>query len=132
MSIALRIALLVGAIALVVLVIVGVRKSRMRIEDSLFWIGLSLLVLVLGIFPDIGIWASQLLGVESPVNFVLLFFIAVLMLKCFSLSRQASQLENKLKELVERVAVDRLDHYERSSAQTAASEDDGASGCSSE
>lgn len=114
MSIALRIVLIIGAIALVALVIAGVRKSRMRIEDSLFWIVLSLLVLVLSLFPQIGLWASDVLGVQSPVNIVMLFFVAVLIAKCFSLARQVSQLENKVKELTQRVAVDRLDHYERS------------------
>ena len=113
MSIALRIALIVGAVALVALVIAGVRKSRMRIEDSLFWIVLSLLILVLSIFPYIGYWASSLLGVQSPVNFIMLLFVAVLIAKCFSLARQVSQLENKVKELTQRVAVDRLDHFER-------------------
>ena len=81
MSIALRIALIVGAVALVALVIAGVRKSRMRIEDSLFWIILSLLILVLSIFPDIGYWASSMLGVQSPVNFIMLLFVAVLIAK---------------------------------------------------
>ena len=121
MSVALRIALIIGAVALAVFVVAGVRKSRMRIEDSLFWVGLSLLILVLSIFPDLGIWCADLLGVQSPVNFVLLFFIAVLLVKCFLLARQVSQLENKTKELAQRVAVDRLEHYEREGG-TAASE----------
>ncbi len=123
MPIALRIALIIGAVALVLLVIGGVRKSRMRIEDSLFWIVLSLLVLVLSIFPYIGYWASDLLDFQSPISFIMLFFIAVLMAKCFSLARQVSQLENKMKELTQRVAVDRLDHYERSGAGLGAESD---------
>ena len=113
MSLVLRIVLIVAAVALVVLVIAGVRKSRMRIEDSLFWIVLSLIILILSIFPYIGYWASYLLNMQSPISFVMLFFIALLIAKCFSLARQVSQLENKLKELAQRVAVDRLDHYER-------------------
>ena len=114
MSLVLRIVLIVAAVALVALVIAGVRKSRMRIEDSLFWIVLSLIILLLSIFPYIGYWASYLLNMQSPISFVMLFFIALLIAKCFSLARQVSQLENKLKELTQRVAVDRLDHYERS------------------
>jgi len=113
MSIALRIALVIGAVALTVFVLTGIRKSRMRIEDSLFWVGLSFLILVLSVFPELGIWFSDLLGVQSPVNFVLLFFIAVILAKCFSLARQVSQLENKVKELAQQVAVSKLDHYER-------------------
>lgn len=114
MSLVLRIVLIVAAVALVALVIAGVRKSRMRIEDSLFWIVLSLIILLLSIFPYLGYLASYLLNMQSPISFVMLFFIALLIAKCFSLARQVSQLENKLKELTQRVAIDRLDHYERS------------------
>lgn len=113
MSIALRIALIIGAVALVALVIAGVRKSRMRIEDSLFWIILSLLILLLSIFPYVGYWVSELFSFQSPISFIMLLFIALLIAKCFSLARQVSQLENKVKELTQRVAVDRLDHFER-------------------
>ena len=132
MSIALRIALIIGAVALVALVIAGVRKSRMRIEDSLFWIILSLLILLLSIFPGVGSWVSSLLGVQSPVNFIMLFFVAVLIAKCFSLARQVSQLENKIKELTQRVAVDRLDHYERSREDAQAAAPEGASASAGE
>ena len=117
MSLALRIALVIGAVALVVFVLTGIRKSRMRIEDSLFWVGLSLLILLLSVFPELGIWFTDMLGVQSPVNFILLFFIAVILAKCFSLARQVSQLENKVKELVQQVAVGKLDHFERYDAQ---------------
>lgn len=100
----------------------------MRIEDSLFWVGLSLLILVLSLVPDLGIWFADMLGVQSPVNFVLLFFIAVLLVKCFFLARQVSQLENKVKELAQRIAVDRLDHFERYDAPPSAPFAQGSNG----
>jgi len=37
--------------------------------------------------------------------------------KCFTMSRHTSQLETKIKELTQQIAVDRLDHYERSKRQ---------------
>jgi len=132
MSIALRIALIVGAVALVALVIAGVRKSRMRIEDSLFWIVLSLLILLLSIFPYVGYWVSELFSFQSPISFIMLLFIALLIAKCFSLARQVSQLENKVKELTQRVAVDRLDHFERAKSSSKSCSADSVKAASAE
>ena len=49
----------------------------------------------------------------SPVNFVFLFFIFVLIIRDFLSNRRISQLENRVKELTQQIALDRLDHYQR-------------------
>ncbi|MCH4184706.1 MAG: DUF2304 domain-containing protein [Eggerthellaceae bacterium] len=113
MTIALQIILIVAAIGLVYFVARGIRKFKMRIEDSLFWIFLSALILILSIFPQIATACADIAGFQAPVNFIFLFFIFVLLLKCFYTSRHTSQLENKVKELAQQVALDRLDHYQR-------------------
>ena len=113
MSVALRIVLFVCAVAMVVFTVSGIRKSRMRIEDSLFWVGLSAVILVLSVFPQIAYFFADVSGFMATVNFVFALFIFILTVKCFTMSRRISELENKLKELSQRVAVDRLDHHER-------------------
>ncbi len=113
MSFALRIVLIIASICLAAFVMRGIGKSKMRIEDSLFWIFLSLLILILSIFPQIASWCADVTGISAPVNFIFLFFIFVLLVKCFYTSRHTSQLETKVKELSQQVAIDRLEHYER-------------------
>ena len=113
MSLALRVALVIGAIAMTVFTVNGVRKSRMRIEDSLFWVGLAAVILVLSVCPQFGYAISDVVGFMAPVNFVFAFFIFVLTVKCFSMSRHESELENKVKELTQEIAIERLEHYER-------------------
>ena len=82
MTVALRVTLFVMAVLSVVIVLYSIRKSKMRIEDSIFWAGLAFLVLLLSIFPQIGSWFSGVLGFMAPVNFIFLFFISVLHLYC--------------------------------------------------
>lgn len=113
MAIALRISLIVAAIFLVVFVVLNVRRSKMRIEDSMFWVALSLLILLLSLFPQIGTWFSKLFGFLAPVNFIFLFFIFILLMKTFAMSGQISHLESKIKELSQQIAIDNLEHYER-------------------
>ncbi|MBE6471214.1 MAG: DUF2304 domain-containing protein [Coriobacteriaceae bacterium] len=117
MSLGIRIVLLLGALAMTVFVLRSIKKSKMRIEDALFWIFLSLFILLLSIFPAIAVIPAGWFGFQAPVNFVFLLFIAILLVKCFTMSRHTSQLETKIKELTQQIAVDRLDHYERSKRQ---------------
>lgn len=105
--------LIVGAIALFVYVMYSIRKSSMRIEDTVFWVGVSAFILVIAFFPAILSVPSRWIGFQSPVNFVFLLFISLLLLKCFLNSRQISRLETKVRELTQQVAIDRLDHHDR-------------------
>lgn len=110
---ALRVILLVAAIGLVVFLLHSIKKSKMSIEDALFWMGFSFLILLMSIFPEIPSFLSDTIGFMSPVNFVFLFFIFVLIIRGFLSNRRISQLENRVKELTQQIALDRLDHYQR-------------------
>jgi len=60
---------------------------------------------ILAFFPSIAIFLSGLLGIASPVNFVFLVIIFILMVKCFSLSIYLSQLNDKIKKLSQHIAI---------------------------
>lgn len=105
MSLALRIVLVLGAVGLLAFVLFNIRKSKLRIEDSLFWFILSALILVIAVFPGVVSACSRLLKFQAPVNFVFLAFITVLLVKCFTMSIRISHLETKLGELTQKVAI---------------------------
>lgn len=109
MTLALRIVLLLASIFLVIFVLRGIRKSKFRIEDSIFWVFFSLLVLILSIFPDIATAAAAAIGISAPVNFIFLLFIFILLLKIFYMSIHISQLETSIKELTQQIAIMRLE-----------------------
>lgn len=113
MSLALRIVLVVAAVGLVVFMLRSIKKSKLSIEDALFWVAFSLLILIMSVFPQVPSALSDLIGFQSPVNFVFLFFIFILIVRDFLSNRRISQLENRVKELTQQIAIDRLDHYER-------------------
>ena len=99
MSTYLRLLLIIFSIGFVYFVLQRIHKDQLRIQDSIFWILFSAVILVLSFFPQIAIWMAQSLGIISPVNFIFLVFIFCAYVKLFSLSVKFSNLENKLNKL---------------------------------
>jgi hypothetical protein len=105
MSLSLRILLLVGALLAFWFVIVRVRRNKILMQDAIYWVLLSVLILVAAIFPQIFIWLSRALGFISPSNFVFLVIVALLLVKIFSNSIEISMLRHKVEELAQEAAL---------------------------
>ena len=95
----LRVLLIIFSVGFVYFVLQRIHKDQLRIQDSIFWILFSAVILVLSFFPQIAIWMAQSLGIISPVNFIFLVFIFCAYVKLFSISAKFSNLENKLNKL---------------------------------
>ena len=100
----LRVCLIVGSLITAVYVLRRVRHAKIQIEDTIFWLLFSGVLLVLAVFPGIAYWASRLLGFQSPINFVYIVVIFLLLVKQFLLSIRISQLDSRLRILTEQVA----------------------------
>lgn len=105
MTLPLRIVLLVASILTCIYIARKLRKSQIQVMDTVFWIGLSVLFIVLSIFPGIAGRFSVLMGFQAPVNLIFLLMIFLLLLRCFLLSIRISQLDDKLQNLVEELAI---------------------------
>ncbi len=97
--------LIVASIALAVLMLRRVAQTRAKIEDSIFWLGLCFLLILLGVFPEIASTLSSLMGIYSSTNFIFMFFIFVLIVKLFFTSMHVSKLEMQVQELSQSIAL---------------------------
>ena len=102
-----RICLIVGSLLTAGFVQRRVRLAKGQIGDTIFWLGFSAALLILTIFPGIAYWAANLLGFMSPINFVYIVIIFLLLVKQFFMSIRLSQLDSKVRILTEQVALDR-------------------------
>lgn len=105
MTTILRIVLIIVCFLTCYYALYKIRKAQMQIEDSLFWIIFSLILVIISIFPKIAFFLADLLGIGSAVNFVFLATIFILIFKVFSISIKMSQLEYKIKNLVQQMAI---------------------------
>lgn len=105
MSPQLRIALVLGSALAVYVITNKVRKRKILMEDAIFWIMFSAVLLVVAIFPGIAISCAGALGFMSPSNFVFLVITGLLLVKTFSTSAEVSLLKNRVNELTQEIAL---------------------------
>lgn len=108
MSGPLRIILIVASLLSVFYCLYKIRKSKLKINYSLFWIFFSIMIFVISVFPQIPFFFSQLCGIQSPVNFVFLFMIFVLLIQNFYHTLRISKLENMIEELTEEISLQNI------------------------
>lgn len=105
MSLAMRVLLLVGAIGTLFYFLKKIRKNKLDIDYSIFWILFGGVLAIVSIFPGIITWASDLLGVLSPANMVFLLVIFLLIIKLFSITVKLSITEHKLRKMAQYLAI---------------------------
>jgi hypothetical protein len=112
MTMKLRIALILVSLATFCLIIRRIRQSKVQIESAIFWILLAMVLVVYSIFPQVADLCAGLLGIYATTNFLFLFAIFVLIVKVFLMTIHISQLESKVKELVQLMALEEKKHEE--------------------
>ncbi len=106
MSVTLRVVLIAVSLLHFLWTMFQIKRAKVKIEDSVYWLCLSVILILMGVFPSVVMWGAGLLGIQSPVNFVFLVIIFCLSLKVFKLSIRISQLEYKLQVFTQRYALD--------------------------
>ena len=118
MSVPLRVMLIVVSVLTAFYIRRKLRKSQMQISDVLFWVFFAIILIIMSIFPEAVAWFTELVGVQSPVNFVFLVVVFLLIVRCFALSVKVSSLEAKLNALVEDISVNQaMKEHERDVAR---------------
>lgn len=106
MSTVLRVILILMSLLVLFVMMRKIRHAKAKIEDSMFWVLFALLLVLFSIFPGAADWMSGLVGTMSTANFIFMLMIFLLLIKNFAMSLRISQLETKVKELVQRIALD--------------------------
>ena len=81
MGIVLRVILIVAAVLLFIYMIKKIRQAKMKIEHTIFWMIFSVVLIVMGVFPQMVYVVSEWIGFQSTVNMVFLMIIFILIVK---------------------------------------------------
>lgn len=105
MNSVLRVALVVSALLVLGFVTRKIRKAQFNTKDSLFWLFLSICLVFVAIFPGVAFFFSDILGIQSPSNFIFLTVIALLLIREFTIQAQLSQLRRQTAVLSQEIAL---------------------------
>lgn len=106
MSIALRVLLIIVSVMNTLNILRRIRKSKLQIDYSIFWLVFSMILIVIAVFPQIVIKLAQIIGFQSPANMVFLLVIFALVFKSFQSTLEISQLQYKIEELTQKIALE--------------------------
>jgi len=105
MTLVLRILLLIGALFAMGIVINSVRKSKIRISDSVYWVVSAGILVLFALIPQLAYFFSGLFGFMSPANFVLMLVIVMILIRLFHQSCAISKLTYKVEQLSSELAL---------------------------
>lgn len=105
MSLTLRIFLIVCSVLSVFYTMKKIRKAQLNIDDSIYWIVMSVLLLIMSVFPGLVNWAAKLFGFVGTVNFVFFFMIFAVIVKLFQVSIDLSVSKHRLNMLIQKIAL---------------------------
>ena len=100
-----RLVLVAVSIGTFAIVMQKIRNSKMRLEDAVCWVLRCVMLIIFALFPVVPDTMAAMLGIYSTANFLFLFMIFILLMKTFTMSLHISELEKKIEELTQSLAL---------------------------
>ncbi len=101
----LRILLVVLSIVLIITTLSLIAKNKLPIKYSLFWLVASIVVLLVGLVPNVITFFTSLIGFETSVNLVTGIILGLLLLITLLLTIIISEQKRKIILLVQEVSI---------------------------
>ena len=106
MTVTLRIVVIIVSVLTTAMILRKIRNARLQIEDSIFWIGFCAMLILFSLFPGLPDLMSRLAGTYTTANFIYLAVIFLLIVKLFHMTLKLSELETKVRALVQEMALE--------------------------
>ena len=73
MTMMLRVILILVSAGTMAMMIQKIRKATLQIEDAIFWVLVSAMIVVFSLFPVVADLLAHMLGIYATVNFLFMF-----------------------------------------------------------
>lgn len=105
MTLLLRIVVGVASLAFLFFILLMVRRQKMLLRYSFFWLFLGLAGIITAAFPAWIMGLAHLLGFEAASNFVFFACIFILLGVCLTLSAAVSRLTRRNVSLIQEISL---------------------------
>ncbi|MBO7131837.1 DUF2304 domain-containing protein [Candidatus Saccharibacteria bacterium] len=101
----LQIEMAAAAFVLLLFIVICLKKNSLSIKNSVAWLLLPIVFIIIAIFPEPLTAFAHWLGFETLANFIFLVIIALLILICFFLSISNSKQQNQITKLNQELSL---------------------------
>lgn len=105
MTVTLKVALIVITAIYMFLIIKSIRKKKMNVSFSLFWIVTGIILIISALVPNMIEYISNLIGFETPSNMLFCITIFVSFYLIFNLTTILSEENKKNTLLIQEVSL---------------------------
>lgn len=109
MSTRLQVILLIVLILAIGFIVSEISKKKIDFKFGIVWIVISLVLILFTIWNGLLIWLTHLVGITTPINFLYLLAILLLVWIVYSMSKTIALLQEKIKRLSQELAILRKD-----------------------
>ena len=82
-----------------------IRRDILHVKRSLWWIGIAILIVIMGFFPYQTAQLGALLGVNYPPILILTVGMGFILIKILSMDLERSRQERMLRRLIQKIAM---------------------------
>ena len=105
LTLSLRIVLIVCAVLVLLFIIRRIKKSKIDVTDSIFLALLLVEFCCIGSFSADSFFLCRIAGFQGSANYVLVYVIAVLVMRDFSNTTKIAVLRKRVEGLIQEVAL---------------------------
>lgn len=109
----LRMILLVVVVLLLLWIIQQIKSRKLELRYTLSWLMLIVVMLLMVLFPNLLYWASDTMGIQSPVNALFLCGFAFSLSIIYTLTVAVSKQSEEIKKLTQKIALLEKDSKEQ-------------------
>lgn len=101
----LQIEMTIAAFILLLIIIISLKRNSMSIKNSVIWLLLPVIFIIIAIFPNPFFDFANWLGFETLANFIFVVIIALLIILCFSLTLTISHQQTQITKLIQELSI---------------------------
>ena len=106
----LQIEMSIAAFILLMIIIFCLKKNSMSVKNSVAWLLLPVVFIIIAIFPEPFENLANTLGFETFSNFIFVVIIALLIILCFSLTITISHQQSQIIKLIQELSILKKDN----------------------
>lgn len=82
------------------------KVRRVDVKYTMPWLLLDILMMIIAAFPEVVVWGCRIVGIQVASNAVFFAALVFLLVIVYLLSRAVSRLNNEVRMLSQRIALD--------------------------